>query len=135
MADAGCGAWSKFEKLRVLDTEVGYTGGRVKNPAMEMSKQGKVDMPKQSRLCLTKQVDWSFVDYFFACMINTEQAEDIGTQYRSALFYLSEKTKQTAESSLQSQCIPKMAVQLSLSNQGWGYKRGRLSSRLLSDST
>lgn len=86
----------------VLNTEVGYSGGKSKNPTYEDVKGSdtghaeavKVDFDKRK---LTFDI---LLDYYFKMHDPTtlnQQGNDKGTQYRSAIFYMSEDQKKTAE--------------------------------------
>ncbi|SDC32603.1 bifunctional methionine sulfoxide reductase B/A protein [Geotoga petraea] len=90
------------EKEGVVDTRVGYTGGRTKNPTYDQVCMGFTghaeaveviyDTEKTSYEELTK--------LFFEIHDFTQknrQGPDIGKQYRSAIFYTDEEQKKTAE--------------------------------------
>lgn len=102
----GC-FWGMEQIIRkipgVLDTEVGYTGGRIDNPTYGDVKTGKSGHAEAVKVVFdrNKLSYEQLLGYFFRMHDPTtlnKQGNDIGTQYRSALFYLSEKQKQTAES-------------------------------------
>jgi methionine-S-sulfoxide reductase len=102
----GC-FWGMEELLRqvpgVLQTEAGYTGGHLDNPKYEDthdSKSGHAEAVKvvfdPKRLSLESLL----ADHFFRMHDPTtrnRQGNDVGTQYRSAIFYLSEDQRVTAE--------------------------------------
>ena len=101
----GC-FWGMQEILRgipgVLHTEVGYTGGTFPNPRYEDVKTGKTGHAESVRIVFdpTKLSYEQLLGYFFRLHDPTtrnRQGNDIGTQYRSAIFYTSEAQKQTAE--------------------------------------
>ena len=86
----------------VLSTEVGYTGGRTKNPAYGEVTSGRTGHAESVRLVFDpSRVSYEEVlDYFFRLHDPTtrnRQHNDIGTQYRSAIFYLSEAQRLSAE--------------------------------------
>lgn len=101
----GC-FWGMEDIIRkipgVINTEVGYSGGKSKNPTYEDIKGSdtghaeavKVDFDKRK---LTFDI---LLDYYFKMHDPTtinQQGNDRGTQYRSAIFYLSDDQKKTAE--------------------------------------
>ncbi len=102
---AGCfwGVEHLFLDLEgVLSTEVGYTGGHTKNPAYHEVTTGRTGHAESVRLVFDpSRVSYETVlDYFFRLHDPTtrnRQHNDIGTQYRSAIFYLSEAQRDSAE--------------------------------------
>lgn len=86
----------------VVDVESGYTGGKRENPTYEQVCSGATGHAEAVRV----SYDESIVPYealvrkFFTIHNPTElnqQGPDVGTQYRSAIFYLSDEQKETAE--------------------------------------
>jgi peptide methionine sulfoxide reductase msrA/msrB len=102
----GC-FWGMEELLRqipgVLETEVGYTGGTTPRPTYEQVKYGESGHAEAVRIVF----DPSKVSYeellekwFFRMHDPTtknRQGNDVGTQYRSAIFYTTAKQKASAE--------------------------------------
>jgi peptide methionine sulfoxide reductase msrA/msrB len=101
----GC-FWGMEELIRaepgVLDTEVGYTGGSVPGATYEQVKKGQTGHAEAIRV----EFDPSMTSYeailrfFFKIHDPTtanRQGNDIGSQYRSAIFYLDEAQRETAE--------------------------------------
>lgn len=98
---AGCfwGIQNVYEAVPgVISTQVGYVGGRTSNPSYTEVSTGK------SGHAEAVQVDYDpeivsyekLLDIFFQSHNPTtkdRQGPDIGTQYRSAVFYLNEKQK------------------------------------------
>ena len=102
---AGC-FWGVEEILReikgVLDTEVGYTGGALAEPSYEDVTTGRTGHAEAVRITFDpgKVSFETLLDYFFRLHDPTtinRQGNDVGTQYRSAIFYNSEAQKETAE--------------------------------------
>ena len=86
----------------MLSTEVGYIGGHTKNPAYREVTTGRTGHAESVRLVFDpSRVSYEEVlDYFFRLHDPTtrnRQHNDIGTQYRSAIFYLSEAQRESAE--------------------------------------
>ena len=100
----GC-FWGVEDLLRkipgVLDTEVGYTGGVTKNPVYETVKAGNTGHAESIRIEFDPSV-LSYADllrWFFKIHDPTtvdRQGNDRGSQYRSAIFFLSDAQKETA---------------------------------------
>jgi len=101
---AGCfwGVEEKFRKIHgVIKTEVGYSGGNTPNPNYESVCLGN-----------TNHVEVVLIEYdenkvtfdellhnFWDCHDPTtlnRQGPDVGTQYRSAIFYFNETQKETS---------------------------------------
>ena len=98
----GC-FWGLEDLIRhqpgVVDTEVGYTGGQNKDPDYHNhpGHAEAVRIKYDPSLISRDQL----LDYFFRIHDPTtknQQGNDIGTSYRSAIFYTSESERQAAES-------------------------------------
>ena len=97
----GC-FWGLQELFRhlpgVTKTEVGYTGGDVKNATYE--NHGTHAEAIKIEFDPAKLSYRSLLEYFFQVHDPTtrnRQGNDIGTSYRSAIFYLSDAQKKTAQ--------------------------------------
>lgn len=97
----GC-FWGMEELFRaipgVLDTEVGYTGGKNENPTYEFhpGHAESLDITYDSERISYKQI----LDFFFRIHNPTtlnQQGNDKGSSYRSAIFYTSADEKVIAE--------------------------------------
>jgi peptide-methionine (S)-S-oxide reductase len=97
----GC-FWGMEELIRkqagVVNTQVGYTGGKVENPTYE-NHEGHaeaVEIEYDSEKTSYKNL----LDFFFQIHNPTtlnQQGNDMGTSYRSAIFYGNENEKSEAE--------------------------------------
>jgi peptide-methionine (S)-S-oxide reductase len=104
---AGCfwGVEAAFRRVPgVIDTAVGYSGGRLKNPTYEdvcTDRTGHAEVvqvtydPAQVSYERLLEVFWSNHD---PTQLN-RQGPDIGTQYRSVIFYHDDEQKAEAEES------------------------------------
>jgi peptide-methionine (S)-S-oxide reductase len=102
----GC-FWGVEEILRdvsgVIDTEVGYTGGWLENPTYQDTHDGKSGHAEAIRVTFDPSV-LSYEDllerWFFRLHNPTtlnRQGNDVGTQYRSAIFPQTPQQQRTAE--------------------------------------
>ncbi|MEQ1589344.1 MAG: peptide-methionine (S)-S-oxide reductase MsrA [Gallionella sp.] len=100
----GC-FWGMEELVRhipgVLATEVGYTGGNTPDANYEQVRTGKTGHAESLKVIFdTEQLSYQHLLFEFFRMHNpttlNQQGSDIGTQYRSAIFYLSDEQKATA---------------------------------------
>lgn len=101
----GC-FWGVEELFRtysgVLETDVGYTGGSIENPSYEIVKTGTTGHAEaiQIKFDPSKVTYENILNYFFRLHDPTQlnrQQNDIGTQYRSAIFYHNDDQRKTAE--------------------------------------
>lgn len=86
----------------VLETEVGYTGGSTPDARYEQVKTGNTGHAESLKIVFDpQQLSYRHLLFEFFRMhdptTRNQQGNDIGTQYRSAIFYLSEEQKRTAE--------------------------------------
>ena len=105
----GCfwGPEIKFSKLNgVVQTEVGYCGGNSSSTNYEEVCTGKTNHAEVVKLEFdNSKISYEkILDYFFEihnpATLN-KQGPDIGTQYRSEIFYLNDNQKKTAENVLE----------------------------------
>jgi len=104
---AGCfwGVEQTFRRIDgVLETEVGFTGGSVANPSYQQVCNTDTGHAEAVRVVF----DPSTVSYqqlleaFWACHNPTtpnRQGPDVGSQYRSAIFFLDDAQRELAEAS------------------------------------
>ncbi len=101
----GCfwGMQDLFRKLPgVVDTEVGYTGGAMADPTYNDVKTGTTNHAESLLVRFDPaQVSYrEILEFFFKIHDPTtadRQGNDIGTQYRSVIFFQDDSQKQTAE--------------------------------------
>jgi peptide methionine sulfoxide reductase msrA/msrB len=101
----GC-FWGMEEIIRkipgVIKTTVGYTGGTSPDPTYEDVCTGLTGHAESIQVVFdsTRLGYESLLNYFFRMHDPTtlnQQHNDVGTQYRSAIFYRTDEQKQTAE--------------------------------------
>lgn len=101
----GC-FWGMEELFRaipgVLDTEVGYSGGSLVNPTYYHVKMGNTGHAETLQITFDSAlVSYeTLVEFFYKIHDPTtlnRQGNDLGSQYRSAIFYLDDQQKQIAE--------------------------------------
>ena len=105
---AGCfwGVEEKFSSITgVVDTEVGYIGGDTIKPSYEEVCTGSTNHAEAVRIYFDKdQVSFDILlDVFFEIhnptMLN-KQGPDVGTQYRSAIFYQDDFQRLSSENKI-----------------------------------
>ena len=104
----GCfwGPEIKFSKLEgVIKTEVGYCGGESKETTYKEVCTGNTNHAEVVKLDFDPKVISyeKILEFFFEIHDSTtlnSQGPDFGTQYRSEIFYLSDKQKEIAENAI-----------------------------------
>ncbi|MDA7697840.1 peptide-methionine (S)-S-oxide reductase MsrA [Candidatus Pelagibacter sp.] len=104
----GCfwGPEIKFSKLEgVIKTEVGYCGGDSKTVTYKEVCTGNTNHAEVVKLDFDSNIISyeKILDFFFEIHNPTtlnSQGPDFGTQYRSEIFYLSDRQKEIAESAI-----------------------------------
>jgi peptide-methionine (S)-S-oxide reductase len=102
---AGCfwGVEADFRDIPgVLDAEAGYTGGTVENPTYRQVCTGTTEHAEAVRVTFDADVVSyeTLLDAFWALHDPTQlnrQGPDVGTQYRSAVFYTNEAQHAAAQ--------------------------------------
>jgi len=101
----GC-FWGMQEIIReipgVIESEVGFTGGKTKDPTYREVCTGSTGHAEAIKVVFDPSVlsYAALLEWFFRMHDPTtpnRQGNDRGTQYRSAIFYFSDEQKQTAE--------------------------------------
>jgi methionine-S-sulfoxide reductase len=104
----GC-FWGMEELVRqipgVLATEVGYSGGVTPDARYEQVKTGKTGHTESLKIVFDpQQLSYRHLLFEFFRMHNpttpNQQGNDIGSQYRSAIFYLGAEQKRIAEEAI-----------------------------------
>ena len=104
---AGCfwGVQEYFNKINgIISTRVGYSGGFKEDPTYEEVCSGNTGHAESILLVFDENlINYNnLLDCFWECHDPTQlnrQGPDIGSQYRSAIFYLDEKQKEIATKS------------------------------------
>jgi methionine-S-sulfoxide reductase len=101
----GC-FWGVEELIRklpgVVDTEVGYTGGTLDNPRYEDVKTGRTGHAESIQITFDPAtISYEEILRFFFRLHDpttpNRQGNDVGTQYRSAIFVHDAQQRETAE--------------------------------------
>ena len=104
----GCfwGPEKKFGKIEgIVETEVGYCGGKMPNVTYKDVCSGETDHAEVVKLTFdSKKISYEkILEYFFEFHDPTtlnRQGLDIGTQYRSEIFYINDEQKKISYSVL-----------------------------------
>ena len=104
----GCfwGPEKKFGKIEgIVETEVGYCGGKMPNVTYKEVCSGETDHAEVVKLTFdSKKISYEkILEYFFEFHDPTtlnKQGPDIGTQYRSEIFYINDEQKKISYSVL-----------------------------------
>lgn len=101
----GC-FWGMEELLRKLDgvvgIEVGYAGGTIPNPTYEVVSSGLTNYAESVEITFDPQkISYEKILKFFFTIHDpttvNRQENDVGSQYRSEIFYLNNEQKKIAE--------------------------------------
>lgn len=105
----GC-FWGVEELVRklpgVTDTTVGYAGGTLDNPRYEDVKKGRTGHAESLQIVFDEsKISYDeILDFFFRLHDPTtanRQGNDIGTQYRSAIFYHDDAQRDAAQRAIE----------------------------------
>ena len=88
-------------KEGILDTAVGYIGGTISNPTYEQVKTGTTGHAEALKITFDPSlISFRKILLFFFQIhdptTRDRQGNDIGSQYRSSIFYTSDNQKETA---------------------------------------
>lgn len=105
---AGCfwGVEKYFQNIKgVLNTKVGYSGGETSNPTYEDVCSGQTGHAEVVLIYIdNKIISYSeILHHFWECHDPTQlnrQGFDVGTQYRSVIYFFDDEQKNTAHNSL-----------------------------------
>ena len=108
---AGCfwGVEAAFRQIKgVISTQVGYTGGQMENPTYEDVCSDETCHVEAVEVTYdSKKIPYeTLLEVFWNNHNPTQgnrQGPDVGSQYRSAIFYHNERQKELAEKSLKEQ--------------------------------
>lgn len=108
---AGCfwGIEETFRKIKgVHSSAVGYQGGELENPSYEDVCTGQTGHAEVVEVTYDPDIIsyTDLLDIFWSCHNPTtlnRQGLDVGTQYRSAIFFHDDEQKSSAKTSLESQ--------------------------------
>lgn len=94
------------KRAGVTKTEVGYCGGHIKAPTYPIVSSGDSGHAEAVKVVFNPKVTThgSLFDFFFSVHDPTtqnQQGNDVGPQYRSAIFYQNEDEHKAAKESLQ----------------------------------
>ncbi len=95
-----------YDQLQGVDSvESGYSGGRLPNPTYEQVSTGRTGHAESVRITFDPAVISyrEILDVFFTIHDPTtlnRQGADVGTQYRSAIFYHDEEQRAVAEAAI-----------------------------------
>ena len=106
---AGCfwGVEEMFRKIQgILDTKVGYSGGNFSNPTYQDVCSGNTGHAEVVQINFDSTIISyeKILDKFWLCHDPTQlnkQGADVGTQYRSVVFYINDEQRNVAEISKQ----------------------------------
>ncbi len=120
---------SDFEKLPgVISAESGYTGGKLDNPTYQLIGTGSTGHTEAVRLTYDpKKVSYAaLLDHFWRTIdptVKDRQFCDVGSQYRSALFYQNEQERQLIEASkaalLKSGQFKEIHTEIAMASKFW----------------
>lgn len=108
----GCfwGVEAYFSRIDgVMETKVGYANGNSDNPTYEEVKKGKTGFAEVVKVVYDEnKLDLSVILNEYYTIVDptllNQQGEDIGTQYRTGIYYVDEKSKAIIEKRTDEEC-------------------------------
>ena len=115
----------------VLHTDVGYTGGKVASPTYRDVTTGRTGHAEAVRVGYDPaRISFAqLLDVFFDChdpSTLNRQGNDVGTQYRSAIFYATDEERQAAAAAMEAERKRTVGRALTCTSARWMWAHARV---------